>query len=91
MACAPENFFDVYCYFVNELAGSVVLAAIVLSVILVIIGVKYKMTYESMLLLITLWMLGLFSEATGLLIIYVFILFGSVVMFFYALYKKLSG
>lgn len=89
MTLNSENFFDFYGILVNELIGGVELTAIVMSLVIVVIGIKYKMPYEGITLLCTLWLMILFTQANGLIVIYVMLLLLVAMMFYFAVYKKL--
>jgi len=82
-----DNFLDIWDIFVNELIGSVWLFIFLGIVVISYLSIKSKFSMEITILLNILFLSIVFARATGLLILWVFILLGGGLMFYY-FYQK---
>ena len=83
-----DNFLDLWDIWVNELVGDVWLFVFLGIVVIVYIAVKNKLSFEVATLLTILFLSIIFARATGLLVLWVFILLCGGALFYYY-YQKI--
>ena len=87
----PENVFDFYDIFVNEVVGDLWLTIIIAFIMVNIFAIKRKVPYEVIIMFDVLLLAAFFSRVTSLTIIWVFIVLFVGVQFYLAMAKKLEG
>ncbi|KKN05003.1 hypothetical protein LCGC14_1091710 [marine sediment metagenome] len=87
----PENVFDIYDIFVNEVIGDLWLTIIIAFIMVNIFAIKRKVPYEVIIMFDVLLLAAFFSRVTSLTIIWVFIVLFVGVQFYLAMAKKLEG
>lgn len=85
-----EDVFDLYNILVNELAGDVWIAIILGLIIVWLMAIKLKMSYELSILFGLLWLSVMFSK-TFIPIIWVFVVMISGLLFYYAIAKAMEA
>ncbi len=87
----PENVFDFYDIFVNEVIGDLWLTIIITFIIVNVFAIKKKVPFEVITMFDLLILAAFFSRVTSLTIIWVFIVLFVGVQFYLTLAKKLEG
>ncbi len=82
-----NNFLDLWDIWVNELIGSVWLFVFLGIVVISYLSIKVKFSLEVTIVLNVIFLMIVFSKATGLSILWVFILLGVGSLFYY-FYQK---
>ena len=85
-----EDVFDLYNILVNELAGDVWIAIILGLIIVWLMAIKLKMPYELSILFGLLFVTIMFSE-TFIIILWVFVVMITGVLFYYAITKAMEA
>lgn len=86
-----DNYFDLWDILTNEIVGDVWLFLIVGLLIVIYFGIKSKIPHEVLGLLALIWLVVIFSGATQLLILWVFVVLMVGTMFYYAVSKVIGG
>lgn len=87
MVANVDNFLDLWDIWVNELIGDVWLFVFLGVIVISYLSIKAKFTMEVTVILNVLFLMIVFARATGLSILWVFIVLG-VGAFFYYIYQK---
>lgn len=87
MMVVMDNFLDIWDIWVNELIGSVWLFIFLGIAVISFLSIKAKFSMEVTIILNVLFLMIVFAKATGLSVLWVFILLG-VGGFFYYVYQK---
>ena len=87
MVLSMDNFLDLWDIWVNELVGDVWLFIFLGIIIIAFISIKAKLPTEVTILLEMLFLIIVFAKATGLMVLWVFILLGAGLIFYY-FYQK---
>ena len=85
-----EDVFDLYNILVNELAGDVWIAIILGLIIVWLMAIKLKMPYELSILFGLLFVTIMFSE-TFIIILWVFVVLITGLLFYYAITKAMEA
>ena len=85
-----EDVFDLYNILVNELAGDVWIAIILGLIIVWLMAIKFKMPYELSILFGLLFITIMFSE-TFIIILWVFVVLISGLLFYFAVTKAMEA
>ena len=87
MVANVNNFLDLWDIWVNELIGSVWLFIFLGIIVISYLSVKSKLSIEVTIMLNLLFITIVFTKATGLSILWVFVL-GAAALIFYYFYQK---
>ena len=87
MVANTDNFLDLWDIWVNELIGSVWLFIFLGIVVISYLSVKSKFSLEVVVVLNVLFLTIVFANATGLSILWIFIVLGVGTLFYY-IYQK---
>ena len=82
-----NNFLDLWDIWVNELIGSVWLFIFLGIIVISYLSIKAKFSLEITIIMNVIFLAIVFSKATGLSILWIFILLGVGVLFYY-FYQK---
>ena len=88
MVANVNNYLDLWDIFVNELIGSVWLFIFLGIIVISFLSIKAKFSMEVTIIMNVLFLAIVFTKATGLSVLWTFILLGTGVLFFYV-YQKL--